>query len=62
MRNLSKNPVTIRGLALDPKAKRPVALPAVIDLTESTKLRLSLQQNGTSSTSKRSENHAQNKR
>jgi hypothetical protein len=42
LQNLSSKPITISGSAVQSKAKRPLALPAVIELTENVRLRLTM--------------------
>jgi len=61
VQNLSRNPVSIGGLALEPKAKRAVVLPSVIELTENVKLRISVLWTNDGTANQRSEGHGQNK-
>jgi len=56
LQNLSTKPVAIDGRPVEPKAKRSVALPAVIELAENVKLRLAVLQPSESTVGERSEN------
>jgi hypothetical protein len=60
VQNLSKNPSTVKGVPLEPKGKRALVLPSVVELTPNVKLRLSLQQASDSPAGSRPEAHKQN--
>jgi hypothetical protein len=56
LQNLSTKPITVSGMAVAPRAKRPVALPAVIELAENIKLHLRVLQPSENTSGERSEN------
>jgi hypothetical protein len=42
LQNLSSKPIIINGMTAEPKAKRALALPAVVELAENVRLRLAV--------------------
>lgn len=61
IQNIGTKPITANSLELKPRAKQRLILPAVIELTENTKLTLSVLRPKNTVATERSKDHAQNK-